>query len=238
MLCVIATTCIAQEGAEGGHIVIWPSGGPAFPAGRFGETDLDPQSLKPGHKTGYNAGLAVGWALSDQVVIGLAVQHARFDMDLDSSTRTALNTESGRTTATLVEFWGRSFLRGGFVRWRPYVLLGVGLGRPRGVATFVHAIPIEDQFADRLESTVGLSAVVSAGLGVAIPLTSRFAATVDARYRSVSSKGTDRTDKFFLTTGGTVDVKYGRNDQGERFRLKARANTDWWEIRVGVALRL
>lgn len=222
---------IAQPQSNDGAWVIWPSGMISIPTGRFGEKDEDASAPKDGNKTGFGGGIDAGYFISDFACIGVNYSMSRFDLDV---AETPGFDHTGNTTVWTAEAWGRFFLRGGYQHWQPYVFLGAGIGQPKGKAEFdppaFFGAPVNSE-VDELESTVDLTSTVSAGIGVLIPATRTIAVSFEPRYTSVNTKGTARTDLFTQTDGQTFEVK--SDDEGNR--LKAKSNTNWWEIRLGLA---
>lgn len=213
--------------------VIWPQGGVAFPSGRFGEKDEDASAPKDGNKTGYAAGIEAGYFLSDFVCIGLDYSMSRFDLDV---AETPGFDHSGHTSVWTAQAWGRFFLRGGYERWQPYVFAGVGLGRPTATLEFdpptgAFQLPAE---VTTLESTVDMTSSISGGVGVLIPFSSKLGLSFEPRYNSINTKGTARTDLLTQTDGAQAEVK----EDNEGNRLKAKSNTNWWEIRLGLIFLL
>jgi len=220
----------AQPQSNARSWVIWPQGAIAFPTGRFGEKDEDASAPKDGNKSGFTGGLDAGYFVSDFFCVGLNYSMSRFDLDV---TETPGFDHAGHTDVWIAEAWGRFFLRGGYQHWQPYVFAGVGVGQPKGRAEFdppaYFGAPVNAE-VNELQSTVSTTSTVSAGIGVLIPTTSSIAVSFEPRYTSVNSKGTGRTDLFTQTDGETFDVK----SDNEGNRLKAKSNTNWWELRFGL----
>lgn len=225
---------LAQPESNAHSWIIWPSGSVAFPTGRFGEKDETASAPKDGNKTGYSVGLEAGYFLSDFVCVGLNYSMSRFDLDVAA---TPGFDHTGNTSVWMAQAWGRFFLRGGYEHWRPYVFAGAGLGQPKGKAEFdppaYFGAPVNSDVSE-LESTVDMTTSVSGGIGVLVPLTGAIALSFEPRYVSISAKGTARTDLFTQTDGETFEVK--SDDEGNR--IKAKSNTNWWELRVGVSVFL
>ena len=221
----------AQPQSNDGAWVIWPSGMISIPTGRFGEKDEDASAPKDGNKTGFGGGLDAGYFISDFACIGVNYSMSRFDLDV---AETPGFDHTGNTTVWAAEAWGRFFLRGGYQHWQPYVFFGAGIGQPKGKMEFdppaFFGAPVNSE-VNELESTVDMTSTVSAGIGVLIPATKTIAVSFEPRYTSVNTKGTARTDLFTQTDGQTFEVK--SDDEGNR--LKAKSNTNWWEIRLGLA---
>lgn len=228
---VIISDAHSQPQSNDGAWVIWPSGMMSIPTGRFGEKDEDASAPKDGNKTGFGGGIDAGYFISDFACIGVNYSMSRFDLDVAETPGFA---HTGNTTVWAAEAWGRFFLRGGYQHWQPYVFLGAGIGQPKGKAEFdppaFFGAPVNSE-VNELESTVDMTSTVSAGIGVLIPATQTIAISFEPRYSSVNTKGTARTDLFTQTDGQTFEVK--SDDEGNR--LKAKSNTNWWEIRVGLA---
>ena len=122
---------------------------------------------------------------------------------------------------------------GGFNRWRPYALLGIGVGRPKGTVDykepFIISLPdnggtIEIQNA---ESTVKSTVAITGGIGALVPIHRLISLAIEPRYTSISTKGSARTDKYTDTDGQTVELED-----------TAKSNTNWWEIRAGLVLTI
>ncbi len=231
LLAVIATeTATAEPISNAGSWIVWPSGAVSFPSGRFGEKDESASAPKDGNKTGYGAGLDAGYFISDFACVGVNYSMSRFDLDV---AETPGFDHTGHTSVWALEAWGRFFLRGGYQHWQPYVFAGVGIGQPKGKAEFdppaFFGAPVNAD-VDELESTVDLTSAVSAGVGVLIPASRTFALTFEPRYTSINTKGTARTDLFTQTNGEQFEVK----SDNEGNRLKAKSNTNWWELRFGL----
>ncbi len=226
---MLSTSAHAEPQSNAHTWTIWPSGAIAFPTGRFGEKDEDASAPKDGNKSGFTAGLEAGYFVSDFVCVGLNYSMSRFDLDV---TETPGFNHSGHSDVWVAEAWGRFFLRGGYQRWQPYVFAGVGLGRPKANLEFdpptgAFNLPAE---VTTLESTVGMTSSVSGGIGVMVPLISAVSVSFEPRYNSIHSKGTGRTDLLTQTDGAQAEVK----EDPEGNRLKAKSNTNWWELRFGL----
>lgn len=234
IMAAVSDTVHAEPQSNDGAWIIWPQGGLAIPTGRFAEKDESASAPKDGNKNGFTGGLEAGYFLSDFACIGVNYSMSRFDLDVAETPGFA---HTGNTDVWVAEAWGRFFLRGGYERWQPYVFAGVGIGQPKGKAEFdppaFFGAPVNAEVSE-LESTVSVTSTLSAGIGVLIPATSSIALSFEPRYTSVNSKGTGRTDLFTQTDGDTFEVK--SDDEGNR--LKAKSNTNWWEIRVGVVFLL
>lgn len=234
ILAAVTGSAHAEPQSNAKSWVIWPQGGFALPTGRFAEKDESSSAPKDGNKNGFSGGLEAGYFLSDFVCIGANYSMSRFDLDV---AETPGFDHTGNTDVWVAEAWGRFFLRGGYERWQPYVFAGVGIGQPKGKAEFdppaFFGPPVNSEVSE-LESTVSVTSTISAGLGVLIPATSAIALSLEPRYNSVNSKGTARTDLFTQTDGQTFEVK--SDDEGNR--LKAKSNTNWWEIRLGLVFLL
>ncbi len=226
-------TVLAQPKSNAKSWVIWPQGGLAIPTGRFAEKDEDASAPKDGNKNGLTGGLEAGRFLSDFACVGLNYSMSSFDLDVAA---TPGFDHTGSTNVWVAQAWGRFFLRGGYERWQPYVFAGVGIGQPK--AKLEYDPPV--QFAglpaatETLESTVSVTSTISAGIGVLVPATRTIGLSFEPRYTSVSSKGTARTDLFTQADGSQAEAKV----DNEGNRLKAKSNTNWWEIRVGVVFLL
>jgi len=222
-----------------GQFVIWPSGSLAFPTGRFAEEDLDSSSLKIGLKTlGYDAALDLGYVLSEDAIIGLAFGYSRYSFDLTPEILSiyrerGIEVDAGHSATIQAHAWLRYLLPEPFPYWRPYVVLGAGVGRPKGTVEYAGPTHLGELSVVDQERTVNLSAFMTGGVGSLIPVSPQLAFCCEARYNRISSKGTARTDAFTLEDGSTVEVKYGE-EGGEQFRLKAKSNTEWWEVRAGI----
>jgi hypothetical protein len=234
ILVAVSDSAYAEPQSNAKSWVIWPQGGLAMPTGRFAEKDEDASAPKDGNKNGFTGGLEAGYFLSDFACVGLNYSMSSFDLDVAA---TPGFDHTGSTNVWVAQAWGRFFLRGGYKRWQPYVFAGVGIGQPKGKAEFnppaFFGAPVNAE-VNELESTVSMTSTLSAGVGVLIPATSAIAISFEPRYTSVSSKGTARTDLFTQTDGDTFEVK----SDNEGNRLKAKSNTNWWEIRVGVVFLL
>lgn len=219
----------AQPQSNDGSWVIWPSGAAAFPTGRFGEKDEDASAPKDGNKTGFGGGLDAGYFISDFACIGVNYSMNRFDLDV---AETPGFDHTGHTSVWAAEAWGRFFLRGGYQHWQPYVYAGVGIGRPTATLEFdpptgAFQLPAE---VTTLESTVDMTSSISGGIGVLVSVSRAFSLSIEPRYNSINSKGTARTDLLTQTNGELAEVK----EDTEGNRLKAKSNTNWWELRFGL----
>ena len=224
-----------------GQIVIWPSGGGAFPTGRFGKTDIEASPPKAGHESGYSTGLAVGYVVGQNVIVGIHGNVSRFAINFGTDAQNQFDAE-GNTTTLSGEAWVRYFLGGGFARWKPFLHLGMGLGRPKGKVDF--GIPAPFDIADtlrvqgeRLVSTVSTSLIVALGAGALIPVGERMSISIEGLARTASSKGASRTD-VLTTVGGEIFEFTEGKESGVVVPLKAKNNTDWWEIRGGLVFFL
>jgi opacity protein-like surface antigen len=230
----MASPASAQPESNAHSWVVWPSGAVAFPTGRFGEKDETASAPKDGNKTGFGVGVDLGRFVSDFACIGVGFAMNRFDLDVAN---TPGFEHTGHTSVWSAQAWGRFFLRGGYAHWQPYLLLGAGIGKPTGKAEFdppaYFGSPVNSE-VNQLESEVSLTTSVTAGVGFLIPASPRLAVSLEPRFTTVHSKGTARTDLFTQTDGQTFEVK--SDDDGNR--LKAKSNTNWWELRFGVVFML
>lgn len=237
LLCVVVLlnpSAQAQNRPDhSGSYFVAPFGAVSFPTGRFGKTDPDAIPPKSGHNTGYTIGADLGYYLTDGLVLGLSVRRTTFDIDFGAEIEEQFPAESAQTDVLLAELWGRWFLPRGFAHWRPYLVGGIGIGRPKGTIEyqnpFIITLPdnggsIEVQ---RLESTVNTAVLVTGGIGVLIPVNRSIGFNLEPRYTIVSTKGVERTDEF-ETSGGEVTES----------KDTAKNNTNWWEIRGGVVFSL
>ena len=229
ILATVSDSARAEPQSNSHSWVIWPQGGLAIPSGRFAEKDEDASAPKDGNKNGFSGGLDAGYFLSDFICIGANYSMSRFDLDVAETPGFA---HTGTTTVWTGEAWARFFLRGGYKRWQPYVFAGVGVGQPKAKLEFDPPIQFPGLPAptETLESTVNMTSTLSAGIGVLIPATKSIAVSFEPRYSSVGSKGTARTDLFTQSDGSQAEAKV--DDEGNR--LKAKSNTNWWEIRLGL----
>lgn len=221
-----ANTVHAQTESHDGSWVIWPGGALAFPTGRFGEKDEESSPAKDGHKIGFEGGLEAGYFLSEFACVGVGYNYSNFDLDLAGA-----GGRDGSTSIHTVQAWARYFLAGGYRHWRPYIFAAAGLGRPKAAIDYDppvnFGLPAD---VEKLESTVAMTSSISGGIGVLIPATRSLAVSFEPRYISVQSKGTGRTDLFTMTDGEPAEVK----EDPEGNRLKAKSNTNWWELRIGL----
>jgi opacity protein-like surface antigen len=204
------------------------AGAPAFPTGRFGKQDKGSNPPKDGEKSGWSGGAELGYFFSDMFAAGLSYSYASFDLDPVSSGR------SGSTKTYAAQVWGRLFLLGGYQHWQPYVSLGAGIGRPKATVNYnppaiFGGLPAT---VSELESAVSTSGSVTGGIGVLIPVSRAIGFSFEPRYTTVYSKGAARTDTFHMTNGDTGVVK----EDNDGNRLKAKSNTNWWEIRFAVQI--
>jgi len=208
--------------------LIWPSFGIAFPTGRFAE--IDPKTSKAGHKTGFDGGLDIGYAVGEYVVLGAAIDYARFDMDFGADTTVRIyELSSARTAAISGHIWIRAFFPGGYAHWRPYALFGLGIGRPK--AKIVS--PGHPSVA-RFEYTVNTSVSLTGGIGVLIPVSELLSLVVEPRYRLISTKGAGMTELRVYHDGSSQTFL---NDQSGN-RLRQKSNTTWWELRAGLTVMI
>jgi opacity protein-like surface antigen len=216
----------------------------ASPTGRFGEEDLDTLSLKIGLKTGYDVGFDVGYVLSQRALVGVAFDYSRFDFDLspdilEAYSQSGIEVADGHSSALQAQAWLRYFLNKPLARWRPYAVVGVGMGIPKGIVEYAGPTQLsEDLVVVDQESAVGISVLMTAGIGALIPVAPNLALSIEPRYRRISTKGRTRTDTFTREDGSTVEVKYGTDGSGGNYRLKAKSNTEWWEMRAGIVFAL
>jgi len=242
MVCILSIAFVAPVHAQNGEtpkIIVSASGGLAFPVGRFGETDPDADPPKTGHDNGYDFGGEIGLLLNPSLSVGIAADYSRFDIDFEGIPVNP--NDEGRTTTLSGHIWARYMLHGGFEHWQPYALLGFGAGRPTGTVDYADPVPflVNDStvMAAKLESVVKTSFSFIAAIGVLIPFTEQVGVSIEPRYHSVSTKGAGRTDKITTTSGDVIETDVG-TDGGGTVRLKAKSNTDWWEIRGGVIIRI
>ncbi|MEW5701301.1 MAG: hypothetical protein AB1792_03630 [Candidatus Zixiibacteriota bacterium] len=209
--------------------LICPSGAVAIPTGRFAET-IKGENPKDGHKTGFTGALELGRFLSQRLAVGIAAGYTRFPLDFSIPLE-----QEGSTKVLMGQLWGRYFLAGGYAHWQPYLSAGIGIGRPKVSIDFPIPVRMEDTLlVDRLESTVDLSLSLTGGVGVRVPIGDRLAFLFEPRYVSISTKGTNRTDKLRTTDGRMREDRYAEDGS----RLKDKSRTNWWDIRVGVMLSL
>jgi hypothetical protein len=206
--------------------LIWPSAAAAFPTGRFGTPDE--ATNHAGHHTGFDAGMDLGYMVGEYVAIGVGADYAGFNMDFGGDTTSKIyKTTSARTTALSAHFWIRAFFPGGYDRWRPYAILGLGIGRPK--AKIVS--PGHPEVA-RFEYTVGTSVGLTGGIGVLVPLNEFLSLSIEPRYRMISTKGAEM-EEVRVYHDGTSETflhdQYGN-------RLHQKSNTTWWELRGGLTL--
>ncbi|HWO56367.1 MAG TPA: hypothetical protein VNN55_02250 [bacterium] len=221
----------AQPESNARAWVVWPSGAVAFPTGRFGEKDEEANPPKDGHKTGFDAGLDLGYFVSDFACVGVSYNYARFDLDLVGN-----GGREGNTSAYTLQAWGRFFLPGGYSHWQPYLFAAAGVGRPKGTIAYDPPVQFSGLPAptEELESTVDMTSSIAGGIGVLVPASRRLALSFEPRYVVVHAKGTARTDLFSLSDGSQAEVK----EDPDGNRLKAKSNTNWWELRFGVVFML
>lgn len=223
------TAGISYSGAK----LIAPFGSISSPTGRFGETDVNADPPKSGHDAGWAGGLDIGLFANDFLAIGISAGYVRFPIDFGPEIEAQYPTNKAHTTVLLGEVWARAFLPGGFNRWRPYALVGLGMGRPKGTIDYKNpfVIPLPDNAGQielqSAESTVNTTVAVTGGVGFLIPASPSLAIAVEPRYTSISTKGSGRTDKYTDTSGETYDL----DD-------KAKSNTTWWEIRGGLVITI
>jgi hypothetical protein len=215
-----------------GAKLVMPFGAGAFPTGRFGETDLEAEPPKSGHDAGYGAGVAVGLFLNEFLAVGIEGAYSQFPIDFGPEFEALYPTSKAHTSILSGQAWLRVFLANSFEHWRPYAVVAAGFGRPKGTIDYEQPFIIEVDENQNVEvksaeSTVSTSVEVSGGIGAMIPLSRSFSLMIEPRFNSVSSKGTDRTDRF---TGPDGDVTESQ--------AKAKANTNWWEIRGGLVLTI
>ena len=206
-----------------------PFGAVASPSGRWGETDTKANPPKTGHKTGFAGGVDVGYFLSEQAAIGIAIDYAQFDLDFGDLAST-FKTDVARTSLLMGQVWARIYLPRGFNRWRPYIVVGVGAGKPKSKAEFPDPIPFQIDsvttvFLAKQNSSVDLSFGIMAGVGFMIPILDRVSAVVEPRYRSFSVSGKGRTDTFTLDDGSVTKEPD-----------TAKSNMNWWEVRGGLII--
>lgn len=205
----------------------------AFPSGRFGETDVDADPPKSGHDAGPGGGLDIGFFANNYLAVGISAGYVRFPIDFGAEIESLYPTNKANTSVLLGEVWARALLPGGFDRWRPYALVGFGVGRPKGSIEYKSpfVIPLPDNAGQielqSAESTVSTTFAITGGVGFLIPATSSLAIAIEPRYTSISTKGSGRTDKYTDTDGQTYEL----DDT-------AKSNTAWWEIRGGVFLTI
>ena len=223
-----AAPVMADTVSRSHSFVISAAGAPAFPTGRFGEQDKNSNPPKDGHKTGWSGGAEIGYFFSDLFAAGISGSYTAFDLDPISAGR------SGSTKITSAQIWGRLFLRGGYAHWQPFVSLGAGIGRPKAMVEYDPPAVFAGLPAtvSKLESSVSACGSVTGGIGVLIPVTHSLGVSFEPRYTTVYSKGTARTDSFHMTNGEIGEVK--KDTDGNR--LKAKSNTNWWEIRFGLQI--
>jgi len=216
------------------------SGGLAFPTGRFAETNPDADPPKAGHDNGYDASAAIGMFLSPAVAVGVSGDYSRFDIDFEGL---PVNPDDrGHTSTVSGHVWIKYQLSGGFARWQPYAKIGLGAGRPTGQVDYdvPVAFSVNDStvLATKLESVVKTSFSFLAALGVLIPITNQVGISIEPAYRTVSTKGAGRTDKIHTVDGDVFETEIGTDSGGGTVRLKAKSNTDWWEIRGGIVIMI
>ncbi len=223
-----ATAAKADPVSRAHSFVFTAAGAPAFPTGRFGQQDKHSNPQKDGHKSGWSGGAEAGYFFSDLFVAGLSFSYTSFDLDPISAGRT------GSTKTSSAQAWGRLFLRGGYQHWQPFVSLGAGIGRPKATVEYDPPAVFSGLPAtvNKLESTVSTCGSVTGGIGVLIPVTHSFGVSFEPCYTTVYSKGTARTDTFHMTNGEIGEVK----EDNDGNRLKAKSNTNWWEIRVALQI--
>ncbi|MBD3298753.1 MAG: outer membrane beta-barrel protein, partial [candidate division Zixibacteria bacterium] len=175
-----------------GSYFVAPFGAVSFPTGRFGETDPDAVPPKSGHNTGYTIGADAGYYLTDGLVLGLSVRRTTFDIDFGDEIEEQFPAETAETEIVLAELWGRYFLPRGFEHWRPYLVAGVGLGRPKGTIEyeepFVILLPDDGSInVQKLQSTVNTAVLVTGGIGVMVPVSRSIGLNLEPRYTVVST---------------------------------------------------
>jgi opacity protein-like surface antigen len=224
----IAAPARADVVSRSHSFVFSVAGAPAFPTGRFGEQDKDSNPPKDGHKSGWSGGADVGYFFSDLFAAGLSYSYTSFDLDPYSAGR------SGSTKISSAQVWGRLFFRAAYQHWQPFVTLGAGVGRPKATIEYdpPEVFPGLPATVSKLESTVSICGTVTGGIGVLIPVNHSIGVSFEPRYTTVYSKGTARTDTFHMTSGEIGEVK--KDNDGNR--LKAKSNTNWWELRFGVQI--
>jgi hypothetical protein len=215
----------------------------SFPTGRFSE--VDPAKLKPGHESGFCFGGEAGYFLAEFLAVGAGFDHVAFDQDFSGFAEAPPLSEAS-STVPVGQAWARIFLPGGYDWWRPYAVIGAGLGKVtslvkytepqarQGVSSSGNPVSID---AIEEEIRVKSSVTLTGGIGVLVPLSSRLSIAFEPRYRSVSTEGSDLTVKFTDEEGETLESSQGI-DNGQPFQLKDRSNTNWWEIRGGVVLTI
>lgn len=208
--------------------LIWPSAAMAFPTGRFGTPD--PSTNHAGHKNGFDAGMDFGYMLNEFLAIGISGDYARFNMDFGGDTTSQLyRVTAARTSAMFGQIWLRAFLPGGYTHWRPYVVFGAGLGRPKAnIVSPGH--PNVAEFEYSVQTTFGLTG----GLGVLIPVNRMLAIAFEPRYRSISTKGSEYDELRIYHDGTSETFTVGSDGK----RLRQKSNTTWWELRAGLSLML
>ena len=236
VVCAWAAASIAQPNdgiSYSGTKLIAPFFSGAFPSGRFGETDVNADPPKSGHNAGWAGGLDIGFFANDYFAVGISAGYVRFPIDFGPEIEAQFPTNKANTSVLLGEVWARAFLPGGFNRWRPYALVGLGMGRPKGTIDYKNPfiIPLPDNSGQidlqSAESTVNTTVAITGGVGFLIPASPSLAIAVEPRYTSISTKGSGRTDKYTDTSGET----YTLDD-------KAKSNTTWWEIRGGIVIAI
>jgi opacity protein-like surface antigen len=228
-----ATAALAQD--EGltfaGSKLVAPFGCGAFPTGRFGKTDVEADPPKSGNNAGLGAGIDIGFFVSEYLAVGAGLGYVRFPLDFGAELETQFPTKTANTSVLLGEIWARALMPNGFNRWRPYAVVGLGVGRPKGKIDYKEPfiIPLPDDGGtieiQSAESTVNTTVAITGGIGSLIPISRSVALAIEPRYTSISTKGSGRTDRYTDTSGETVEL----DDT-------AKSNTNWWEIRAGLVL--
>jgi hypothetical protein len=219
----------AQSNTPHGSIMAGASGSVCFPTGRFSETD--PDSNKPGHNTGYGLRGELGYAVSEALHVGLGVDRVSFSQNFDELPE--FDVEDGHTNAVTINAWSRFFLPGGYTRWRPYVFVSLGMGIASGDVQFPVS-PLDPEAVQEIATDVDPAFAISGGVGAIVPVGKRLSFMIEPRYRSVSTKGTSRTEKWTFANGETIEFDEITDEFGNTVKLTAKSNTNWWEIRGGL----
>jgi hypothetical protein len=202
------------------------SGAIAFPTGRFGNPD--PSTNHAGNKAGFNGGFELGLMVGELLALGVSLDYARFNIDFGGDTTVAIyKVSSAHTTALFGQAWVRALFPGGYAHWRPYALLGLGVGRPKATIES----PGHPSVA-RFEYTVNTSVGLTAGVGVLIPASKLLAIMIEPRYRVISTKGSGYEELRVYHDGSSETFLDDQNGN----RLRQKSNTTWWELRVGLML--
>jgi hypothetical protein len=174
------------------------------------------------------------WLMASRyVALGLGLRYSTVGVDWDRLTSIDRPQIRGKFSVVVAEVWSRWFFPNGFEHWRPYVVGGLGIGRPKGTVEYEDPfiIPLPDGQGtielQRLESTVSAAVLVTGGIGVLVPIGSTFGFNVEPRYTMISTKGSTRTDEYETADGEITEIED-----------TAKSNTNWWEVRVGINIRI